>query len=216
MNQIAPRTLLISRFHVKHAAHCVGIASAQSGLRCTVSSVILMRRCGGGCIHNPSEGVKPPAAWLRAEHQRPAHAIRCTTGFYSSRRNARGTLASYSSLGDERYLPRERPSILFPDAGMNPASIDGTPPAESEREISSATDAVSRETSPAQAQCSCAYSVWWEEPSGLLLSSISTGDARRNSDTVHSGTDPAALRTAGLPMLTLPGDSRCLPRGRGW
>ena len=97
------------------------------------------------------------------------------------------TLASYSSLGDERYLPRGRPSILFPDAGMNPASIDGTPPAESERELSSATYAVSRETSPAQAQCSCAYSVWWEEPSGLRLSSMSTGDARRNSNAVYSG-----------------------------
>ena len=141
MNQIAPRTLLISRFHVKHAAHCVGIASAQSGLRCTVSSVILMRRCGGGCIHNPSEGVKPPAAWLRAEHQRPAHAIRCTTGFYSSRRNARGTLASYSSLGDGRdgTSPGGGPRIPFPHTRMNPGSIDVTPPAEAERALSSAT-----------------------------------------------------------------------------
>ena len=99
---------------MKHAPHCVGIASAQSGLRCTVSSVILMRRCGGGCIHNPSEGVKPPAAWLRAEHRRSAHAIRCTTDFCSSRRNVRGTLASYSSLRDERYLPRGRPEHPVP------------------------------------------------------------------------------------------------------
>ena len=168
------------------------------------------------CNHNLSERVEQSAARLHTEHRRPAHAIRCAADYCSSRRSVCETLASYSSLDDERYLPRGRPSILFPDAGMNPASIDGTPPAESERELSSATDAVSRETSPAQAQCSCAYSVWWEEPSGLLLSSISTGDAQRNSDTVHSGTDPAALRTAGLPMLTLPGDSRCLPRGRGW
>lgn len=167
------------------------------------------------CNHNLSERVEQSAARLHAEHRRPAHAIRCAADFCSSRRNMCETLASYSSLGDERYLPRGRPSILFPDAGMNPASIDGTPPAESERELSSATYAVSRETSPAQAQCSCTYSVWWEEPSGLMLSSISTGDARRNSDAVHSGTDPAALRTAGLPMLTLPGGSRCLPRGRG-
>ena len=141
LKRSAPRTLLISRFHVKHAPHCVGIASAQSGLRCTVSSVILMLRCGGGCIHNPSEGVKPPAAWLRAEHQRPAHAIRCTTGFYSSRRNARGTLASYSSLGDGRdsTSPGGGPRIPFPHTRMNPGSIDVTPPAESERELSSAT-----------------------------------------------------------------------------
>ena len=109
-----PPSLPFSWFHVKHAPHCVGIASAQSGLRCTVSSVILMLRCGGGCIHNPSEGVKPPAAWLRTEHRRSAHAIRCTTDFCSSRRNARGTLASYSSLRDERYLPRGRPEHPVP------------------------------------------------------------------------------------------------------
>ena len=66
------------------------------------------------CNHNPSEEVKPPAAWLRAEHRRSAHAIRCTTDFSSSRRNARGTLASYSSLGDERYLPRGRPEHPVP------------------------------------------------------------------------------------------------------
>ena len=28
LKRSAPRTLLISRFHVKHALHCVGIASA--------------------------------------------------------------------------------------------------------------------------------------------------------------------------------------------
>ena len=141
LKRSAPRTLLISRFHVKHAPHCVGIASAQSGLRSTVSSVILMRRCGGGCIYNPSEGVKPPAAWLRAEHRRSAHAIRCTTDFFSSHLNARGTLASYSSLGGGRdgTSPGAGPRIPFPHTRMNPASIDVTPPAESERELSSAT-----------------------------------------------------------------------------
>ena len=35
---------------MKHALHCVGIASAQSGLRCTVYAVILMRQCGGSAI----------------------------------------------------------------------------------------------------------------------------------------------------------------------
>ena len=91
--------------------------------------------------HNPSEGVKPPAAWLRAEHRRSAHAIRCTTDFCSSRRNARGTLASYSSLGDGRdgTSPGGGPRIPFPHTRMNPGSIDVTPPAESKRELSSAT-----------------------------------------------------------------------------
>ena len=61
------------------------------------------------------------------------------TDFCSSRRNVCGTFASYSSLGDERYLPREGLSIPFPHARMNPTNIDATPLAQSERERSSAT-----------------------------------------------------------------------------
>jgi len=115
LKRSAPRTLLISRFHVKPSPSLhIRRASAQSGLRCIVSSVILMRRCGGDAVTIPSEGVKPPAAWLRAEHRRPAHAIRSMTDFCSSRRNVCGTLASYSSLGDERYLPRGRPEHPVP------------------------------------------------------------------------------------------------------
>ena len=59
LKRSAPRTLLISRFHVKPSPSLhIRRASAQSGLRCIVSSVILMRRCGGRCIHNPSERVE--------------------------------------------------------------------------------------------------------------------------------------------------------------
>ena len=61
------------------------------------------------------------------------------TDFCSSRRNVCGTFASYSLLGDERYLPREGLSIPFPHARMNPTNIDATPLAQSERERSSAT-----------------------------------------------------------------------------
>ena len=121
-----------------------------------------MRRCGGGCIHNPSEGVKPPAAWLRAEHRRSAHAIRCTTDFCSSRRNARGTLASYSSLGDGRdgTSPGGGPRIPFPHTRMNPGSIDVTPPNQNESSLQRPT-AVSRETGsqpPGRAHHICPFS----------------------------------------------------------
>ena len=90
---------------------------------------------------HPREGVELPASRFRAEHRRSAHAIRCTTDFCSSRRNARGTLASYSSLGDGRdgTSPGGGPRIPFPHTRMNPGNIDVTPPAESERERSSAT-----------------------------------------------------------------------------
>ena len=40
--------------------------------------------------------------------------IRSMTDFCSSRRNVCGTFASYSSLGDERYLPRGRPEHPVP------------------------------------------------------------------------------------------------------
>ena len=77
---------------------------------------------------HPREGVELPASRFRAEHRRSAHAIRCTTDFCSSRRNARGTLASYSSLGDGRdgTSPGGGPRIPFPHTRMNPTSIDVT------------------------------------------------------------------------------------------
>ena len=51
LKRSAPRTLLISRFHVKPSPILhISRASAQSGLRCTVSAVILIRRCGGSAI----------------------------------------------------------------------------------------------------------------------------------------------------------------------
>lgn len=47
--------------------------------------------------------------------------------------------------------------------------------------------------------------VWPEEPSGPLLASTPTDDARRTTHAVHSGADPATLRTGGIPTSTLPG-----------
>lgn len=79
------------------------------------------------CVHNLSEGVEQPAARRCAEHRHPTHTIRCTTDFCSSRRNVRGTLASYSSPGRGPAPPRGRgQSIPFPQATMNPGRIDVT------------------------------------------------------------------------------------------
>lgn len=47
--------------------------------------------------------------------------------------------------------------------------------------------------------------VWPEEPSGLLLASTPMDDALRTTHAVHSGADPATLRTGGIPSSTLPG-----------
>ena len=60
------------------------------------------------------------------------------------------------------------------------------PPSESERERSfSYSLLVSRETCPAQAQHSCTCSVRPEEPSGLLLSPVPTGNALHNPRASH-------------------------------
>ena len=168
------------------------------------------------CNHNLSERVEQSAARLHTEHRRPAHAIRCAADYCSSRRNICETLASCSSPGDERYLPRGRPSILFPDIGMNPASIDVTPPAESERELSSATDAVSRETSPAQARARVHTRFGGRSPAACCCPPYGPAMLGAIATPCTQVTDPAALRTAGSPIFTLPGGSRCLPRGRGW
>ena len=149
LKRSAPRTLLISRFHVKHAPHCVGIASAQSGLRCTVSSVILMLRCGGGCIHNPSEGVKPPAAWLRAEHRHSAHATRCTTTSVLRIGTRAGPSRRTHRSGTDGTVPPPGGglSIPFPRAGIDPTSVDVTSAGRiSTRMVLRRLAAVSRET----------------------------------------------------------------------
>ena len=45
-----PPSLPFSWFYVKHAPHCVGIASAQSGLRYALRAVNIRRRCGSGAF----------------------------------------------------------------------------------------------------------------------------------------------------------------------
>lgn len=104
-------------------------------------------------LPNPIEGVQQRTARLCAERRHSTHEIRCTTDFCSSRQSVHEIPRRTHRSTEDRWLPRGRGlSIPFPYANMNPASIDVTPPAESERERSfSDSLLVSRETSPAQA-----------------------------------------------------------------
>ena len=134
-----PLSLPFSWFHVKHAPHCVGIASAQSGLRCTVSSVILMRRCGGGAF---TIQVKESSHLLHGSAPN-TDARRMRSGARQTSVTRVGTRAGPSRRthrsGTSGTSPGGGLSIPFPHTRMNPASIVVTPPAESERERSSAT-----------------------------------------------------------------------------
>lgn len=124
---------------MKHAPHCVGIASAQSGLRCTVYAVILIRRCGGSAItihvKESSNLLHGSMLNTNARHMqsgaRQTSVLRVGTRTGPSRRTHRSGTSGTSPGGGL--------SIPFLHARMNPASIDATPLAQSERERSSAT-----------------------------------------------------------------------------
>lgn len=83
--------------------------------------------------------------------------------------------------------PGERSEHPIPARQYEPLrALALLPPSESERERSfSDSLRVSRETCPAQAQHSCTCSVRPEEPSGLLLSPVPTGNALHNPRASH-------------------------------
>ena len=122
-----------------------------------------MHRCGGGCVHKPSEGVKPPAAWLRAEHRHSAHATRCTTTSVLRIGTRAGPSRRTHRSGTDGTVPPPGGglSIPFPRAGIDPTSVDVTSAGRiSTRMVLRRLAAVSRETGsqpPGSAHHACPF-----------------------------------------------------------
>ena len=140
LKQSAPRTLLISRFHVKPSpSRHISRASAQSGPRYALRTVNIRHRCGGGAI---TIQVKKSSHLLHGSAPN-TDARRMRSGARQTSVLRVGTRAGLSRRthrsGTSGTSPGGGPRIPFPHTRMNPGSIDVTPPAESERELSSAT-----------------------------------------------------------------------------
>lgn len=177
-----PPTLFISRFHVKHTpSHRIGIATAQTRSRRPVRTVNLIRQCRGTAYpirlkesSNVLHGSVPSDDTRRIQSRalqnsvlRVRECMRSHIVFIARQRTG-------SSPGGRDL------SIPFPHANMNPCEHWHHFHRPNQNENGPSATRCSFHVKPPQHKRIAheACPVWSEEPSGPLLASAPTDDAR--------------------------------------